>query len=89
MDKVKRRQFFSNYFVSFPLPVLFRQCSTLAYIYDPINLAIGSVLREHASAGTLMLLGHSAEGTICVWGKGCNRRTKEIHDEEFNYLLSL
>lgn len=52
--------------VFLPLPVLFRQCSTLAYIHGPINLAIGSVLREHASAGTLILFGHSGEGTICV-----------------------
>jgi hypothetical protein len=50
----------------FPLPALFRQCSTLAHIHDPINLAIDSVLREHASAGILLLFGHSAEGTICV-----------------------
>jgi len=50
----------------FPLPVLFRQCSTFAHIYDPINLAIGSVLREHASVGILTLFGHSAEGMICV-----------------------
>ena len=49
-----------------PLPVLFRRCSTLAHIYDPKNFAIGSVLRKHASVGTLMLFGHSAEGNICV-----------------------
>ena len=89
VEKVALGQFFSEYFLFFPLPVSFRQCSTFAHIYDPINLAIGSVLRQHASAGILMLFGRSAEETICVWGKVCNRRAKEIPDEEFNNLLSL
>lgn len=71
------------------LPVLFRRCSTLAHIYDPKNFAIGSVLREHASAGTLMLFGHSAEGTIVSEEKAVVGGRRKRGDEEFHNLLSL